>query len=273
MCSITGCKGKHILYPSPTSSGCRLSRSSSPLALRTRDSSSSQHRNQPVDLPNNDIPTMVNAASSSDGSTSSSIGFDFDNATRNAYLSANPMRGFGLPKATSTGEQAMSTPLNSLPCVCAQPLLCAPGTTIVGCIYAGDPNNPQDKGGVVLGADTRATEGSIVADKNCEKVCPYFIFEALLVLLLLIILDCLVPPLACLLTTPARAFHYRLHHEHRKTCNTIQCQSTQLSRNLEHVDPLHFRQYNVLRCRNSSRYGIHNCRDQISDCASSVEYR
>lgn len=37
------------------------------------------------------------------------------------------------------------------------------GTTIVGCLF---------KDGVVLGADTRATEGPIVADKNCEKVCP-----------------------------------------------------------------------------------------------------
>ncbi|RKP02088.1 hypothetical protein CXG81DRAFT_29595 [Caulochytrium protostelioides] len=35
------------------------------------------------------------------------------------------------------------------------------GTTIVGCIY---------DGGLVLGADTRATEGPIVADKNCEKI-------------------------------------------------------------------------------------------------------
>ena len=35
------------------------------------------------------------------------------------------------------------------------------GTTIVGCVF---------KGGIVLGADTRATEGPIVADKNCEKV-------------------------------------------------------------------------------------------------------
>jgi len=35
------------------------------------------------------------------------------------------------------------------------------GTTIVGLIY---------KDGVVLGADTRATSGSIVADKNCEKI-------------------------------------------------------------------------------------------------------
>jgi len=35
------------------------------------------------------------------------------------------------------------------------------GTTIVGVVY---------KDGVVLGADTRATEGPIVCDKNCEKI-------------------------------------------------------------------------------------------------------
>lgn len=52
----------------------------------------------------------------------------------NAYLEN---KGIPFPKATSTG------------------------TTIVGCLY---------KDGIVLGADTRATEGPIVADKNCEKV-------------------------------------------------------------------------------------------------------
>ncbi|QQK42473.1 Proteasome beta subunit, C-terminal [Penicillium digitatum] len=61
-------------------------------------------------------------------------GFDFTNYNRNAALHA---RGVPLPKATSTG------------------------TTIVGCIY--------DKG-VVIAADTRATSGPIVADKNCEKL-------------------------------------------------------------------------------------------------------
>ncbi|KAI3728359.1 hypothetical protein L6452_16993 [Arctium lappa] len=35
------------------------------------------------------------------------------------------------------------------------------GTTIVGLIF---------ENGVILGADTRATEGPIVADKNCEKI-------------------------------------------------------------------------------------------------------
>jgi len=53
---------------------------------------------------------------------------------RNNFLAD---RGIPLPKATSTG------------------------TTIVGCLF---------KDGIVLGADTRATEGDIVADKNCEKV-------------------------------------------------------------------------------------------------------
>jgi len=66
-------------------------------------------------------------------------GFDFGNARRNAFLES---KGLPLPKATSTG------------------------TTIVGCLY---------EGGVVLGADTRATEGPIVADKNCEKI--HFITE------------------------------------------------------------------------------------------------
>ena len=35
------------------------------------------------------------------------------------------------------------------------------GTTIVGVKF---------KDGVILGADTRATAGTIVADKNCEKI-------------------------------------------------------------------------------------------------------
>ena len=61
-------------------------------------------------------------------------GFNFDNARRNAVLSN---RGAKIPRAKKTG------------------------TTIVGVIY---------DGGVVLGADTRATEGDTVADKNCEKI-------------------------------------------------------------------------------------------------------
>jgi len=61
-------------------------------------------------------------------------GFNFDLVNRNNLLEKNGMK---LPKTRKTG------------------------TTIVGIIF---------KDGVVLGADTRATEGPIVADKNCEKI-------------------------------------------------------------------------------------------------------
>eukprot|EP00249_Psilotum_nudum_P002389 c15402_g1_i1 orf=488-1309(-) len=61
-------------------------------------------------------------------------GFNFDLCHRNALLARQGVRA---PQFLKTG------------------------TTIVGLIY-------QD--GVILGADTRATEGNIVADKNCEKI-------------------------------------------------------------------------------------------------------
>ncbi|EGD73727.1 proteasome subunit beta type-7 [Salpingoeca rosetta] len=61
-------------------------------------------------------------------------GFSFDLVQRNEFLQS---AGHHPPKATKTG------------------------TTIAGIIF---------KDGVVLGADTRATEGTIVADKNCAKI-------------------------------------------------------------------------------------------------------
>jgi len=61
-------------------------------------------------------------------------GFSFDNCRRNAFMAK---QGVTLPKARKTG------------------------TTICGLIF--------DEG-VVLGADTRATGGSIVCDLNCEKI-------------------------------------------------------------------------------------------------------
>ena len=77
---------------------------------------------------------MAAATLPNGGSSTSNSGFDFSNYSRNTFLSNSGLGGF---TATSTG------------------------TTIVGCIF---------KDGVVLGADTRATEGPIVADKNCEKI-------------------------------------------------------------------------------------------------------
>ncbi|XP_032814615.1 proteasome subunit beta type-7 [Petromyzon marinus] len=65
-------------------------------------------------------------------------GFNFDNCKRNAFLELEfAKQGVPPPKARKTG------------------------TTIAGIIF---------KDGVVLGADTRATEDTIVADKNCEKI-------------------------------------------------------------------------------------------------------
>jgi 20S proteasome subunit beta 2 len=62
-------------------------------------------------------------------------GFVFDNCTRNSIFEKT--KGIKPPKAVKTG------------------------TTIVGIVF---------KDGVVLGADTRATEDTIVADKNCSKI-------------------------------------------------------------------------------------------------------
>ncbi|KAJ8367033.1 hypothetical protein AAFF_G00333700 [Aldrovandia affinis] len=68
----------------------------------------------------------------------SSGGFNFENTRRNAVLEGNlSQAGFSAPKARKTG------------------------TTISGIIF---------KDGVILGADTRATDDMVVADKNCMKI-------------------------------------------------------------------------------------------------------
>jgi len=65
-------------------------------------------------------------------------GFNFDNCLRNQHLQTQVEAGKVVaPKVTKTG------------------------TTICGLVY---------KDGVILGADTRATGGNIVANKNCEKL-------------------------------------------------------------------------------------------------------
>ncbi|XP_069573438.1 proteasome subunit beta type-7 isoform X1 [Brachyistius frenatus] len=65
-------------------------------------------------------------------------GFSFENCKRNAVLAGEANKvGCSLPAARKTG------------------------TTICGVVF---------KDGVVLGADTRATEGMVVADKNCSKI-------------------------------------------------------------------------------------------------------
>lgn len=63
-------------------------------------------------------------------------GFDFSNHFRNEKIVSTMPAGH-MPRAMKTG------------------------TTICGAVF---------DGGIVLGADTRATEGTIVCDKNCEKI-------------------------------------------------------------------------------------------------------
>ncbi|XP_031442198.1 proteasome subunit beta type-10 [Clupea harengus] len=67
-----------------------------------------------------------------------SSGFSFENTRRNMVLEGSLAdQGFSAPKARKTG------------------------TTIAGLMF---------KDGVILGADTRATDDMVVADKNCEKI-------------------------------------------------------------------------------------------------------
>lgn len=70
------------------------------------------------------------------GAIPSPTGFSFENVVRNQRMQS------------MQGSESLPAPKKT-------------GTTIVGMVY---------KDGVVLGADTRATSGSEVAEKNCEKI-------------------------------------------------------------------------------------------------------
>lgn len=82
--------------------------------------------------------TTMTVAMPPSGLPSAAGGFGFHNCARNAALEvAGTGKGLRLPTARKTG------------------------TTIAGVVF---------KDGIVLGADTRATEGMVVADKNCSKI-------------------------------------------------------------------------------------------------------
>lgn len=73
-------------------------------------------------------------------------GFNFDHVHRNALLQHQ------LATSNNSNSSSSSSIL---------PLATKTGTTIVGLVYAN---------GIVLGADTRATNDTTVADKNCDKI-------------------------------------------------------------------------------------------------------
>ena len=83
-------------------------------------------------------------------SSSSGGGFNFDNVHRNAMIQQMLA---GAPSPISASSPSSAPP--------KLPEATKTGTTISGCIF---------DGGVVLGADTRATGGEEVAEKNCRKI-------------------------------------------------------------------------------------------------------
>lgn len=83
-----------------------------------------------------------------DGSPS---GFSFENIHRNRMIEEQA------GKLTSQEKFSANGSIGSFKIPSAKKT----GTTIVGCVF---------KNGVILGADTRATNGEVVAQKNCEKI-------------------------------------------------------------------------------------------------------
>lgn len=83
-----------------------------------------------------ELTRTIDSSTSGGGPPPPLTGFSFENTLRNQHI-------LGLQ-----GSENLPAPKKT-------------GTTIVGIVY---------KDGVVLGADTRATSGSEVAEKNCEKI-------------------------------------------------------------------------------------------------------
>lgn len=89
--------------------------------------------------------------------TGQPAGFNFINAKRCSYrLSLSPPFFHYLSLSLSLCRNGKLLAEGYRP-----PQAVRTGTSIVGIIYAD---------GVILGADTRATEGPIVSDKNCSKI-------------------------------------------------------------------------------------------------------
>lgn len=82
-------------------------------------------------------------------------GFSFENHVRNTLLES---QGMITPKAKKTGTTIAGAIFKVI-------FLCFFFALFHKYLYF-----KKKKDGIVLGADTRATSGSIVCDKNCEKI-------------------------------------------------------------------------------------------------------
>ena len=87
-------------------------------------------------------------------------GFDFSNHSRNVSLLLQSTGAAAAPATAAAAAAAAGTAAAGNGGYRMPPLR-KTGTTICGVVF---------NGGVVLGADTRATEGPLVADKNCNKL-------------------------------------------------------------------------------------------------------
>ena len=81
-------------------------------------------------------------------------GFSFENVHRNAVILSKLQQQQHQQQSSSSSSSASSSQA-------ALPMAKKTGTTIAGIVF---------ENGVVLGADTRATNGEEVAEKNCEKI-------------------------------------------------------------------------------------------------------
>ena len=90
-----------------------------------------------------------------DDPTMMTTGFSFDNIHRNAMLRSKLLQQQHVSSLSSSANNNTTTTTTSIPAAKKT------GTTIAGIVFAD---------GVVLGADTRATNGTEVAETNCEKI-------------------------------------------------------------------------------------------------------
>lgn len=111
------------------------------------------------------LPSSAFAGSVLDPFDEAPSGFTFDHFHRNRMLLEQAQQASKQINNNSNSSNNKSDTIHSSSCynksIARFPQATKTGTTICGVLFAG---------GVVLGADTRATNGDMVAEKNCWKI-------------------------------------------------------------------------------------------------------